>query len=31
MTTNRRFHAGFALVLLAYQVGLAFQNYHTIG
>ncbi len=30
-TTNRRFHAGFAQLLLAYQVVLAFRNYDTIG
>ena len=30
-TTNRRFHAGFALIILVYQVLSAFRNYDTMG
>lgn len=30
-TANRRFHAGFALIILIYQVLWAFRNYDTMG
>ena len=30
-TRNRRFHAGFALLLLAYQLSWSLRNYLTIG